>query len=65
MIKFYSTGCPQCKVLQMKLDKKNVPYDICTDTEEMKMVGLKSAPALNIDGMIFGFADAIRWVNEH
>ena len=63
MITFYSTHCPQCKVLQMKLEKKNIDFVECDDTEKMKSLGLKAAPALEINGEILGFADAVKWVN--
>ena len=36
MITLYSTHCPQCKALEMKLNKKKIEYTICDDQEEMK-----------------------------
>lgn len=64
MIGFFSTGCPQCKALKMKLDKKNIEYELCMDEEIMKLKGLKAAPAIELeDGSILGFADAVKWVN--
>lgn len=59
----YSTGCPQCKALKMKLDKKEIEYEICSDEEKMKSIGLKSAPALQVEDKLFGFAEAVKWVN--
>ena len=63
MIKLYSTGCPQCKALKMKLDKKEIEYEICTDEVVMKALGLKAAPALLVGEDLYGFADAVKWVN--
>ena len=31
----YSTGCPKCRVLKTKLDKKNINYIENNDVEEM------------------------------
>lgn len=64
MITLYSTGCPQCKALKMKLDKKEIEYKVCTNEEVMKALGLKSAPALMVGEDLYGFAEAVKWVNE-
>lgn len=64
MIKFYSTNCPKCKVLETKLKLKNIQYNTCTDVDEMLSLGIKSAPTLQLDdGKILNFADAVKWVN--
>lgn len=65
MIVLYSTNCPQCKALEMKLNKKNIEYTVCTDKEKMTSLGMKAAPSLQLmeDGPLLGFADAIKWVN--
>lgn len=63
MITLYSTGCPQCKALSMKLDKKGIEYQICNDEDKMKAIGLKAAPAIDVEGKVMGFADAVKWVN--
>ena len=42
----YSTGCPRCRVLQRKLDEAGISYEVNSDIERMKALGLRSAPAL-------------------
>lgn len=65
MVKLYSTNCPKCKVLEMKLKQKNIEYNVCTDLNEMLSHGIKAAPALELeDNRILNFGDAVRWVNE-
>ena len=65
MIKLYSTNCPKCKVLESKMQKKNIEYSVCTDVNEMLSHGIKAAPALELeDNQILNFSDAVRWVNE-
>ena len=60
----YTIGCPKCKVLEIKLERKKISYNVCTDLDIMKEKGIKSAPALEINGNILDFTDAIKWVNE-
>ena len=64
MIKMYTTHCPKCKVLYMKMMNKNIQFTEVEDIEEMKRLGLKSAPALDVDGKLMGFAEALQWVKE-
>lgn len=63
MIKLYSTHCPQCRALEMKLNKKNIPFEICDDMELMKNLGFQAAPVLETPDGIFNFSAAIKWVN--
>lgn len=50
---YKSTTCPQCKVVKMKLDKKNLPYtEILVDNmnaTELAEAGIKSIPTLFVD----------------
>ena len=64
MIILYSTHCPQCKALEMKLNKKKIEYTICDDETEMKKLGFTSAPMLDVDGTHYNFSNAIKWVNS-
>jgi hypothetical protein len=48
----------------MKLDKKNINYEVCEDMDEMLSLGIKAAPMLQVeDGTILNFTDAVKWVN--
>lgn len=60
----YSTGCPKCKVLKMKLDKKGIVYTENTDMDTMLALGLKSAPALEVGSELYDFNRAVKWVDE-
>lgn len=64
MITLYSTGCPKCKVLTMKLNQKGVQYNINTNVDEMLAKGIKSAPILEVDGKLYDFMQANNWVNN-
>lgn len=60
----YTTDCPKCKVLEKKLNAKNVLYDIVKDISLMQNLGIFSSPCLSIDGKIFDFQQSINWINE-
>lgn len=64
MIKMYSTHCPRCKVLAMKLAQKGIEFEEIDDINEMNRIGLRSAPALRVEGEILDFNAAIAWVRE-
>ena len=60
----YSTGCPHCKVLKMKLDKKGISYVENNNIEAMSKLGMRSAPGLSVDGELYNFSEAVKWVDS-
>ena len=64
-IVLYTTGCPKCRVLEGKLKAAGIEFDVVTDIEEMKNLGIISAPAMMIGKAgPLDFSQAIRWVRE-
>lgn len=63
-VTLYTTHCPKCKVLEKKLNSKNINYNEVTDTNIMIAKGFTSTPMLEADGTIMDFAEANKWVNE-
>lgn len=61
---FYSTNCPKCKILKTKLDSLGLSYETNTNIEEMLSLGIQSAPALSINGVLLDFGRAIKWIKE-
>lgn len=61
---FYSTHCPKCKVLDIKLKQAGIDYIENDDVEEMKQLGIKAAPALKVDDEIMDFSTAIKWISN-
>lgn len=59
----YSTTCPKCRVLEMKLKAKGIDHSVVTDVDEMVAKGMTSAPALEVDGKMMDFSEAIKWLN--
>ena len=62
-VTLYSTGCPKCRILEQKLDMKNVEYKVVSDEAEMIDKGFMSLPMVDVDGKEMDFGEAIRWVN--
>lgn len=61
-VTMYSTGCPRCKVLGMMLNKKNIPYSVNNNLQDMERLGLASVPALDVDGELMTYETAMQWV---
>lgn len=59
----YSTNCPKCRVLDMKLKLKGIDHSVVTDVNEMVAKGMTSAPALEVDGNLMDFGEAVKWLN--
>lgn len=64
MVKLYSTHCPKCKILTIKLQQKNINFTEIDDIAVMQSLGFKSAPMLSVDGKIMDFNKALAWVKE-
>lgn len=61
-ITLYTTGCPKCKVLERKLNEKDIPYTVVNSIDEMVALGLSEAPALRVDDKLMTFAEAVEWL---
>ena len=59
----YSTHCPQCNVLEKKLNQKHIAYEEVNDVNVMRKKGFLSAPMLEVDGEIMDFKTANNWIN--
>ena len=61
-ITLYTTHCPKCKVLETKLQQRELEYETVEDENIMVEKGFLSAPMLEIDGEVFDFSGAINWL---
>lgn len=64
MVTFYSTHCPKCNILEKKLKAANIDYTENNDVDVMLSKGLRTAPALEVDGEIYTFTQAIEWLKN-
>lgn len=58
----FSTECPKCIALRKKLDAAGVTYDVCNDVDKMIEMGFTTVPALEVDGKIMNYVEAIKWI---
>lgn len=65
MIKFLTTHCPRCTILQKKMDTAAIEYEIIEDVEVIQSYGIDFVPALVLDDKILDFSAAIKWVNNY
>lgn len=69
MITLYSTHCPKCKVVEMKVKQLNLECNIIDDTDEVVAVGkahgIQSAPILQVDDNYYDFNSAIKYLKEN
>ena len=62
----FSTHCPQCKVLEKKLQLAGFEFTVIDDADKMRDMCLKSAPAMQVNcGEVMNFKEAMTWVKEH
>lgn len=61
---FWSTHCPRCKVLEVKLKQKGIDYEENNSVDEMTAKGFKEAPKLEVDGVVMDFKQAVDWIKE-
>ena len=64
MTLYTTESCPRCKVLKMKLDKKNIKYDEVSDVDVLVSKGIKQAPVLEIDGEFLNLSQANDYINS-
>ena len=60
----YSTHCPQCEILEDKLQTKNIQYTEITDVSLMLNKGIKNVPVLEVNGEMMDFLRACEWVKK-
>lgn len=63
-IVLYTIDCPKCKILESKLNLKNISYEVFKDKDKMIEKGLSTMPVLEVDGQLLDFGKAIKWINE-
>jgi len=64
MVKLISNNCPKCLILKGKLKDKGVEFTEEDDRDLLIENGMRSYPALVVDGEVMNFASSIKWVNE-
>lgn len=63
MVTLFSTNCPKCRVLEQKLNKQNIAFEINHDMQEVIDKGFMSAPILKLGDDYMDFITAVAWLN--
>jgi glutaredoxin-related protein len=63
-VKFYTTHCPKCVILEEKLKEKKIKYEIVTDEKIMMEKGFKTMPNLEVDGKIMNYLESVKFLNK-
>lgn len=65
MVTLYTTHCPKCRVIEKKLEQKNIPYETLEDVEEIIELGFRTVPILKVDDNTYlNFTEANNWIKE-
>lgn len=62
-ITLYTLNCPKCRQLEKRLNERRIKYEICTDINIMKSLGIMSAPYLQVNDELMDFTKAWRWAS--
>ena len=63
-IVLFSNNCPRCKILKAKLEQSNIEFKENNDVELMTQKGFTTVPMLEVDGVIYNFKEAVKWIGE-
>lgn len=64
MINLYSTGCPKCKILEMKLNQKQIKFNEISDCSKLIEKNILAVPVLEVDGKFYDFSESVKLVNN-
>ena len=65
VILYKGATCPKCKVIALKLDKKEIPYEVVTDVDYMLSIGIHTIPTLEVNGCRYVDVKACNdWINS-
>lgn len=64
MTVLFTIDCPNCKILERKLEQANIGYAVCKDKELMRKNGIDHLPVLKVDDKFMSFKEAMKWIND-
>lgn len=67
-VTLYTIGCTACDALEERLNNKNIQYqcidDFDTVAKKASENGIANAPILEVDGEIYDYKKAVKWIKE-
>lgn len=65
VIVVYTIGCPQCDILEKKLQQKQIVYNTINDEKIFDKLNIEEFPMMSVnDGPLMNYKQAITWVNK-
>lgn len=64
IILYHQHSCPQCRMVEMLLKKKNIEYTSVDNVEEMKRLGIIHTPTLSVNGELKVGKPIIDYINS-
>ena len=68
-IVLYSTHCPKCTVLEIKLKQLHLDFDVVEDKDTVVTVGkehnINTAPILQVNDKYYDFTSAINYLKSY
>ena len=64
----YSSNCPKCKVLEAKLNQKNIDFSIKNSEEDFQQLfdeRFREMPVLEVDNKKYTFLEAVNIINSY
>lgn len=65
MMILFSNDCPKCKILESRLNSKNIEFIKNDNFEKLIEAGFNSAPILKIENKYLTYLEAINWIKEY
>lgn len=60
----HTTGCPVCKAVKSALDAAGIDYDVNTDIQVMKQLGISSVPILQVEDKLLTAGEAFAFIKK-
>lgn len=68
IVVLYSTDCPRCRVLEKKLQQKNIGFTVNKNLDDItkiaNSIGVFSVPLLSVDDQVLTFEQANQFINN-
>jgi len=64
-IKIYTIDCPQCLIIEKKFKQAGLNYEAIRDYQIFKEKGFMQFPIIEIDGNLFSFSEANKWLKTY
>jgi glutaredoxin-related protein len=64
----YSSNCSKCKVLEAKLNQKNIDFSIKNSEEDFQSLfdeGFREMPVLEVENNKYTFGEAVQLINNY